>query len=216
MDVRTIAATDMPGTPEWKAIADLLSRRDELTGAVERIDEAQRAATRSVQEAAQALADLERRAASGEDVSAAQRKRAEDELSKARARAAEPWAERRKGANAAVADLDARVHGFVIEHFDALAEALHETGQALAREVDRAAGDLVAAHAEREDCARRLSALASMIARVRPGDVSASNADEAAQAASALLVSGEVAPVLRHDPRQPRHGELLAEAADMA
>jgi hypothetical protein len=111
-------------------------RRAELSAARDRLDADQREATHAVEVAAGKLADLERLSYTPSPPTAAQHKRAEDELSKARARAAEPWAERRRGASAAVADLDAQVQALVRERFDDLAEGLHAQGAQAAQAVE--------------------------------------------------------------------------------
>jgi hypothetical protein len=72
-----------------------------------------------------------------------------------------------------------------------------------------AAHALVDAYSERERIAGQISAFASAVGRVRPGDVSRSRCEELVHAASALLhAGGEEPPVLTRDPRKPRYGKL--------
>jgi hypothetical protein len=72
---------------------------------------------------------------------------------------------------------------------------------------------VVAVFQERERIAGELSTLVSTVVRVHPGDVTYPRADQAARAASDLIESGgEAPPVLRRDPREPRHG-MLADAS---
>ena len=121
-------------------------------------------------------------------------------------------AERQLGVRRGVADVDREVAGYVVTNFDALRAGLDDQARAAAQAVDDAAGALLSAYERREDVARRMSALASAIHPVSPGDVAFSRAEAAARAADALLTSGgEAAPALRHDPRQPVGG-MLAEA----
>jgi len=72
---------------------------------------------------------------------------------------------------------------------------------------------LVSAYHERERLAHEISALASPVGRVSPGDVSYSPAEQAVRAASALVEGGEEPPRLRHDPREPRHVQLAGTPA---
>lgn len=191
----------------------MVDRRIELTAAVDRLDVEQRSSTVAAQAAANALADLERRALGGEDVSATKRRTSEQELSRARARAAEPWAERAAGANAAVADVDQAIARLVTQRFDDLADGLRAQGDEAAQAVDDAAGALIAAYERREAIASRMNALSSMIRPTRPGDVSASRADALAREAGRLLDGGGERPPDMRDPRQPRHS-AAAEGDD--
>jgi hypothetical protein len=216
MDARNLAGSDAPDSPAWREIAGLIDRRIELAGGVDRLDLNQREATQARDAASLAVIDLERRALGGEQVSSAQRKSAESELARARAHAAEPWAERRAGAQRAVADIDRSIGRFVIEHFDDLADGLRAQGKEAAQATDDAANALLAAYAKREEIANRMNALGSMVRPTRPGDVTYSRAETLARAASALLDGGgEHAPDMR-DPRQPRGVQPATDEADEA
>lgn len=189
-------------SPAWSEVGALLSRRAELTRIVDRIDVEQREATEARERAAAAVVDLERRAhGGGEDVTDAQRQRAEAALGKARAEAAAPWAERRLGGQRAVADLDREIQRLIGERFDDLVAGLVAQGEEAARDLDAAASAVIAAHHRREAVASRLGALVSVVRRVEPGDVSYSRAEPLVRSAEALLGEGGERPVelRRHD-----------------
>jgi hypothetical protein len=94
-----------------------------------------------------------------------------------------------------------------------LAAALEEEGAAVAAELTEAAEAVVAAYRKREAVAGEISHLAAMTGRVLPGDVSRSRAEALAKEAAALVqAGGEEPPVLKRDPRQPRHGAAAARA----
>jgi hypothetical protein len=98
------------------------------------------------------------------------------------------------------------VQRFTTEHLDELVMDKERDGDVATAKVNAAAAALVEAFQERERIAADLSALASTVARVHPGDVSYSHAQNAVHAASELIEQGGgVPPTLRHDPRQPRH-----------
>jgi hypothetical protein len=199
-----------------QTLAELVEARHRARAAVDAIEAEQRTASEAAQAASERLTDLERRALGGEKVSAATRREAEEALAEARAKAAEPWGERIAGAQAALRDATARLQQASAQHLDELVEGLEQDGEAAASKVNEAAAALVAAHQERERVASEISMLcATAGARVRPGDVAYSRAEELARAAAALLdAGGEVPPALRRDPRQPVHGILTdAEVA---
>jgi hypothetical protein len=104
------------------------------------------------------------------------------------------------------------VQRFVAENLSELVSALDADGEVAAAKLNEHAEALVSAYRERERIAGEISALAALVAPVNPGDVSYSRAEQVVRAATALVeAGGEAPPVLRHDPRQPRHGQL-AEA----
>ena len=214
MDVRTLATTDPPATPAWDELAELLDRRAALAGRVDELERLQRAANVDATTAATAVANAERAALAGEDAPA-DTKRLDGVLAKARSRANEPWSERRAGAQRAVADHDAAIQRFVTSHYGDLQAGLREQGEAAASAVDGAAGRLVEAHAQWEDVASRMIALASSIRPTRPGDWVRARAEHAAsEAAKVLDNGGESLPDVR-DPRAPRHHQPADDGADM-
>jgi hypothetical protein len=195
-----------------RELVELATARAELDDRLDALSDQQRQASEEVVHAGAALAHLERRAASGEDVSAAQRQKAEAALTKARVAAAEPWAERRSGLSAAVRDADAAIARFVRERWEALIGELHEDAEAAASEVDRACERLLEAFDRRMEVERRVVSLASWVRPVRPGDVGRTKAEAAVGEARRLLrAGGEGAPLLAVDPRHPRHAVPIPE-----
>lgn len=143
--------------------------------------------------------DASARLAEGERVglSASKRSALEEKLAVAKAKAAEPWAERIDGAKAALRDVDGAVRAFVSEHLDELVTGLEADGRLAAEEVNAAAGALIAAQLKREQIASSISRLIMLVGRPGPGDVSRSVAEEAARAAAALAAAGgELPPTL--------------------
>jgi hypothetical protein len=206
MDPRTLATPNPPDTPAWEELGRLLDRRGELTARVDDLGRQQGAANEAARSAAAAVADAERAALAGEDAPA-DTKRLDAALAKARARANEPWPERHAGAQRALADHDSAIQRFVVARYADLQDGLREQGEAARAAVDHAAGQLVAAHAAWEAIAGRMSALASSIAPVRPGDWTRSRSERAASEAARLLDNGgELTPDVR-DPRKPRYSE---------
>jgi hypothetical protein len=105
------------------------------------------------------------------------------------------------------------MQAFVSEHLDELVEDLQRDGEVAAAKLTEHAEGIVSALAERERIATEITQLAGMVGRMLPGDVSRTRAEQLAHAAAALIAAGgEEPPRLRRDPRQPRHGGVLAEA----
>jgi hypothetical protein len=78
----------------------------------------------------------------------------------------------------------------------------------VAKRLDDAAEALVARFREREEVAARISQLASLVRRVRPGDVTFTRAEAVAHAAHQFISrGGEQPPRLERAPGEPRHGE---------
>jgi hypothetical protein len=205
MDPRTLATTNPPATPAWEELGRLLDRRGELAARIDDLERQQGQANADAAKAAAAVADAERAALAGEDVP--DTKKLDAALSRARSRAAEPWAERRDGARRALADHDAAIQCFTVEKYADLQAGLRAEGEAVTRAVDQAAADLVAAHTEWEHVASRMTALASSIRPQRPGDWTYSRAERAAAEAGRLLDNGgEVVPDVA-DPTKPRHSQ---------
>jgi hypothetical protein len=212
MDTRSLESPNSPDVPSWRELESLIARRRELARGLDELDAAQRSAVEAATLAGSRVAELERVRLGGGDVTDAQRTKASKELERARAEAdAAPWNERRQGARLAVGDADRAITTFVVENFGELIDGLTTQGEQAARQVDATAAALLSAYQEREAIASRMSALSSVIAPPRPGDVSFSKAERLAAEASKLLdEGGELAPTCR-DPRQPRHGAVIAD-----
>jgi hypothetical protein len=190
-------------------LAELLAERERIRTRVAEVDSQQREATAAAQQASDELIELERKGGRP----GAQRSKLEQTLAEARARAAEPWAERIEGARQRARDAHGAVQRFVGEHLTELVESREVNGRIAAQALTDAAQAILAAHAERERVAREIAELCSLVARVSPGDVSYSRAEGLARAAGDLLqAGGEEPPVLQRDPREPRHG-LLEDAS---
>jgi hypothetical protein len=102
----------------------------------------------------------------------------------------------------------------VRDNLSELVLPLEEQGKLAAAKINDGAEMILAGLAEREAIAGQISALASMVGWMQPGDVSRTAAEEAARAANALLgAGGETPPELLRDPRQPVQGEPLAAAS---
>lgn len=151
MSVSPAARLDVgpPRSEVSTELAALVAQRDALRDRVEAIDSEQREANERAANTSVALAELERRALAGDDVGG-QRKKLEAELAKARAAAAEPWAERRAGGQQAVRDHEQQVRIFVGQHFAALYDDLAEDAEPAATRVDHACNELLAAYHERQ------------------------------------------------------------------
>jgi len=161
-----------------------------------------RQATAEVVRLSEELADLERRAARGEQVSAKARTEAEQALTRARVRHGEPWAERLAGVQAAIRDADREMRVFVSEHLDALAAELAEDAEAAAETVNRACHSLGLAYSERMRVEQQTLALAAIVGITSPGAVARTKAEAAVAAANTLLQGGgEAAPILVVRPR---------------
>jgi hypothetical protein len=193
-------------------LAALLDQGHALRERVDDIDRQQREATERAATASAALAQLERRSLAGEDVGP-ERKKLEAELAKAKATAAEPWAERRAGGQQAVRDFEQEVTRFVGQHLGELAAELHEDAEAAAERVDNACHALIAAYHERMLIEGRVIGISAMVRAPQLGDVARTKAEAVVSEANALLqAGGEQAPLLRNDPRQAQHDEPAAEA----
>jgi hypothetical protein len=191
-------------------LAKLQEARARATARVDGLEADWRAAVTAAQDASAALAHAER-----VGVSESKRSTLEERLAAAKARAAEPWAERVEGSRAAVRDADRAVSAFVNEHFSELLEAKEADGRIAAEKEDVAAAAQLAAYRQREAVAAEIASLASLVSTTAPGDVTYSKADELARAAVALIEGGgEEPPRLRRD-REP-WATLLAQPAPEA
>jgi len=201
-----------PRSDAGKTLAALLTSRAQMASRADAIEVQQRQAVEDRDAAAVALAQLERKSAAGEPVSQGERTKAEKTLSETRAQADAPWAERRAGAIAAVGDADDAIRRFIAEHLDELVDELREDGTAAAESVDAACRSIVEGYQARMLIEERLTSLLSMVRVPRVGDVTRTKAESVVGEANRLLDSGgEQAPVMRVDPRAPRHGQSVAE-----
>jgi hypothetical protein len=105
----TLADTRSPASEELRARVAARAELDERLDALER---QQRQSSEEVARLSAELAQLEREAAGGKQVSAAQRTKAEQALTKARLRSGEPWSERYNGVHAAQRDADRALNAF--------------------------------------------------------------------------------------------------------
>jgi chromosome segregation ATPase len=204
------------GSSAATELAVLAATRAELDERADALDREQRQASENVARLSAALADLERRAAAGEQISDEARTKAERELTQARITAGEPWAERRDGVRAAIRDADHATRTFVAEHLDELLADLVDEAEAAATAVDRACHALITAYRERQAAESRVTELCAMVRPPRPGDIVRTRSEALAREAERLLAQGgEAAPVPAVDPRQPRHGTTrpIAEVA---
>jgi hypothetical protein len=145
-------------------------------------------------------------------VNAAERTKLERELAAAKAATHEPWAERIAGVEAAARDVDRAVALYVAGNLDELLAELHENAEAAASAVDAACRELVTAYHRRQTVDAHVIAVAATVRIPRAGDVAPTRAEAVVREANRLLDGGgEQAPLLRTDPRAPRHGQVPAE-----
>jgi hypothetical protein len=201
----TTATTVIETATPVEELARLERRNAEARQRVEQLERDQRAAGQARQEARAALVEAERRGAAPAD-----RKKLEQTLADAEARASEPWPERIEGARAAARDLTGERRQLVAHNLLSLAEAVEADGGSAASAINEHCAGLIAAYHRRQELEQRLFTLASTVRVTEPGDVSRSKADQLAKAAMALLqAGGETPPVLRRD----RYG-LQAQTAE--
>jgi chromosome segregation ATPase len=204
---------DAPRGEAAQGLSALVARRHELDKRLDAIDAEQREASENVVRLSTELADLERRAATGERVGVKARTDAEQALTKARLRHGEPWAERRAGVHAAIRDADRDVRVYVTDHLAELLGELHEDGEAAAEDVNRACHALGEAYLRRMEIERQVIALAGVAAITRP-DVARTRAEPVINEARALLqAGGEAAPILIVDPRAEQAATTIAPVA---
>jgi hypothetical protein len=214
MGVRLQPELDAPRGEAAKELVALVARRRELDEREGELDQQQRQATAEVELMRARLADLERAAVSGEKVDEKTRREAEEALTRARLKAAEPWAERREGVRAAMREADQAVTSFVGENLDELLAELHEDAEAAAEAVNRACRAVESAYYERAAVEQRVTTIAGMVRIPRRGDVQRSRAEAVVREATRFLeAGGEAPPFLTVDPRAPRHGEAKQPAA---
>jgi vacuolar-type H+-ATPase subunit H len=211
----TACVTDDTATAQLAALAE---RREHALAEASAIEAKGRAAHQAAVHASREFEQIERtRIAGTEKVTSAAVRAAEETLAAARATASEPWNERARAAKMGADDLLHQMQRFAAEHLDELLEGLREKGEAAARTVDAGAEMILDGYAARAAAEREVFALISMIRATKPGDVERTKAEQLAGEAQKLLrEGGEVAPVVLHDPRKPRHAVVAAEPATAA
>jgi hypothetical protein len=191
-----------------QAMARLVAERDRASDRVDQLEAQAREASAAAQQASVDLIEFERHGASP----TGRRPKLEQALVAARAKAAEPWAERIAGARTRIGDRHAEVQAFVAEHLDELVADRERQGEAAAARLTAAAESVLTAYADRERAASEIAGLAAMVGRTHSTDITRSRAEALARAAGDLVdAGGEVAPKLVRDPREPRSG-LVPEA----
>jgi hypothetical protein len=195
-----MAVSQSPPRGEAAAeLARLIDSRGELEAKLDALDREQRVADEEVARLSAELTKLEQRALEGEQISNAQRGKAEAELVKARAAAAAPWGERRQALRQAIGTHKDRVQGFVAAHLAELVEEVERDGVEAAQTIDRGAEMLIEGARKRDDARRRLDELnATVRGQSRFGDVTLSRAEPLVAAAQRFIEQGgEAPPVLR-------------------
>jgi hypothetical protein len=171
---------------------ELRKRRARAAARVSGLEQEWRTTVAAARNASAALAEAERIGAS-----ASKFHTLESRLADAKARAAQPFAERIEGAKAAVRDTDQAIRAHIGGNLVELVEAKEADGARVAERINELAGALIEAWLERERIASDISALATKVAPISPGDVSWSRAEDAFRACTALLnADGEEGPTL--------------------
>jgi hypothetical protein len=153
-------------------------------------------------DAAERLTQLERQAAAGGKVDAAERTRAEAALTKARIAAGEPWAERRAGVQAALRDRNRELRAFAAAHEPELNDELDGPATEAAAAVNSVGRAFLTAYEQRmavEQQRFRLRSLASARAP-DPNAVLRSRADDVVPALNAMFIAGGETPPLLREP----------------
>jgi hypothetical protein len=179
-------------------MAELVRLRERELKAQARIDEIvteARAASAEHQQAQERLIEFER--AGGR---AADRRKLEEALKAAEERTAEPWVERRRGAEQAARDAHAAVARHATEHLTELVTEIEQDAVAAAEQVNYAAEAFLRAVAARAAVESQLTGIVSLTRRMHPGDVARARSDEAAHQVRALLEQGGEAPPLLRLP----------------
>lgn len=186
-----------PRGPAMIELVRLAEDEQRLRARVDEIGRAARDATAELAAAREALAELERRAAT-EQVTAQPWRKAEERLARAEQAASAPWPQRRAGAERAAQDGRQLIQRHIAEHFNAIVSELEENGAAAAEQVDHAAEAFLAATYRRAEADRNLTAVVALTRRMTPNDVTRARSDEAVRAVSAFIErGGEVGPALR-------------------
>jgi hypothetical protein len=203
-------ADDTTTTPAADAMREALERHAQAESRVHELEAEQRQATANARSASAELEQFERVGGRASD-----RAKLEAKLTAAKAKAAEPWLERIRGAQAAERDARATVARVAGERFDDLRAGLEERGVAVAQSFDDAVRRVVELHGERERVASELSWLVSTVeGRLRPGDIAYSKGEALAHEAAQFLTSGgETPPRVRVELRERRLGATTMAAS---
>jgi hypothetical protein len=183
-------------------LSALQERRSGATARLAEVEAEARTSALAAQQASEALIAHER-----EGGSATKRRELERALADARAKAGEPWAERRQAAALAVEDARVALSAYAQEHADELLEDVAVRGRAAAAAVDAAAQAVRDAYALRQQVEAETFALLALAgSRNRPGDVRSTRAEAiAAECERLLMQGGEAWPEVLARPGQPRH-----------
>ena len=205
---------DAPRSDEARTLNALVGRRAELAATAREAENAPRVAAEEAQRASAELAALERRRLNGQgDATDAERTKLEKALVRARAAEAQPWGERVAGARAALRDADVEIQAHVAANYDTLAGEIADDAAAVKARADDLLRELGPAMREREEIVARFAAvIACVVDRTEPNLIVYTRLEPVVQAADSVLLSGgEALPVPRRDPREPRHGQAIAE-----
>lgn len=201
-------------TDARQGLDDLLERRARADARIEEVEREQRKAVAAAQATSSMLTELERRALAGEKVTASERRRVEEALATAQARAAEPWHERREAAISFRRQAHAELQQHAAAHLRDLVPDVERRGEEAAQDMLAAAAAFMGAYRRREGIALELGELVAMTgARIHPSDVGPpSSATVAAHELEALLTRGEQGPTLRRYPGEAPRRVAIAES----
>ena len=146
----------MGTTTATEGLARLVEQRERANARIGEVEQQARDATFKLGEAREALIAAER-----EGGGAAARRKLEQELTTAKARAVDPWAERVEGARRAARDAQHTVQRFVAEHLDELVEYAKAEGQVAAERINTACAEMLAGYQEWSGIAHEISGLLS-------------------------------------------------------
>jgi hypothetical protein len=183
----------VPAGEEMATLAALGEAEDQARARIDDVDAQTRAAHTEVNEAREALVELE-----AGSPTPSERKQAEARLAKAEQAAAERWPERRQGAERAAREARQALQLYAAEHLADLVAEVEEEGRAVAEQVDHAAEAFLAALDRRGEVERNLTQIVALTRSMQPNDYNRSKADDARRSVQALLANGgEVGPALR-------------------
>jgi hypothetical protein len=183
----------VPAGEAMATLAALGEAEDQARARIDQVDAQTRAAHTEVNEAREALVQLE-----AGSPTPSERKQAEARLAKAEQAAAERWPERRQGAERAARESRQTLQLYAAEHLPELVAEVEETGAAAAEQVNACAEAFLEAMKRRDEVERNLTQIVALTRSMQPNDYNRSVADDARRAIRALLANGgEVGPALR-------------------